>query len=66
MVMGGLGLSFPAGPRASVQLFGRVNYQLSKYQSDGLDAWNLTSPATTSVGKSSMVFQFGAGLRIGR
>lgn len=66
MFMGGVGLSFPAGPRASVQVFGRVNYQVSKYESQGLDDWNALAPPTTSEGKSSLVFQFGAGLRIGR
>jgi hypothetical protein len=66
IVMAGLGFSFPAGPRASVHLFGRANYHVSKYESDGLDEWNSLSPPTTSEGKSTLVLQFGAGLRIGR
>jgi len=57
MAMGGAGLSFPAGPRFSIQLFGRANYLFSKYKSDAIDPLE---------GKSGLLLQFGVGLRVGR
>jgi hypothetical protein len=71
-VMGGLGLSFPVGPRISLQLFGRAYYQFSAYDSDGLDDFNTfivenfapTEPRIEGV--RSMLLQFGVGLRVGR
>jgi len=67
-VMGGIGLSFPAGPRFSVQVFGRAQYLLSKYSSDFLDYLNAPPPltATPLEGKAGLVLQFGLGLRVGR
>ena len=67
-VMGGLGISCPAGPRASVQISGRVRYQVSAYDSDAIAI--LEDPGT-GFGHSLAVekplwFQLGIGLRIGR
>jgi len=64
-VMGGIGLSFPAGPRFSVQFAGRVQYHLSEYSSDGLDQIN-TIFGTTTAGDKPLMLQFSVGLRIGR
>jgi hypothetical protein len=64
-VMGGLGLSFPAGPRFSIQVFGRAHYLLSKYSSDFLDEVN-QGASDPLDGKSGLMAQFGLGLRVGR
>ena len=66
MIAGGAGLSFPIGPRASLQVFGRANYQLSEYSSEGLDTWNGYPPPSSVQGEKSLVMLLGAGLRIGR
>jgi hypothetical protein len=66
-VTGGIGLSFPAGPRFSVQVHGRVQYHLGEYSSEGLD--DLESPTffdRQMEAKKPMVVQLGIGLRIGR
>jgi len=74
-IMGGAGLSFPVGPRASLQLFGRAYYQLKAYESNALTNFNqsidsINSQFGTNVanldGKKSILLQFGLGLRVGR
>jgi hypothetical protein len=67
-VMGGMGLSFPAGPRFSIQVFGRAQYLLSNYSSDFLDYLNAPPPLTPTPleGKKGLMMQFGLGLRVGR
>jgi hypothetical protein len=65
IVMAGAGLSFPAGPRATVQVFGRFHYQMSEYSSDFLD--DLSQIFGFPIeGEKSIAFQVGLGLRIGR
>lgn len=59
-VMGGIGFAFPVGRRVTLQLFGRVNYQLSEYSSDFFDT------ITGITGEKTLLFNFGAGLRVGR
>ena len=66
VVTGGAGLSFPIGPRASLQVFGRANYGLSAYSSPGLDKWNGYPPPSNVQGEKPLVLLLGAGLRIGR
>lgn len=64
-VMGGAGLSFPVGPRASLQVFGRAYYQMREYSSNVLDLINQGNP-NPLVGKKTILLQFGLGLRVGR
>jgi hypothetical protein len=66
MVMAGVGLSIPAGPRFNLQVYGRAQYHLSAYESDGLDNWNSLPPPTSVTGEKLLLLQFGVGLRVGR
>jgi hypothetical protein len=65
LVRVGGGLSFPAGPRATVQIFGRAHYQFSEYSSEGLDEISQAFGVTIE-GEKALAFQLGVGLRIGR
>jgi len=70
-LMGGLGFSFPVGRRVSLQLFGRGYYQLNAYDSGVLaPTGDVSQTSNTQVssanGEKTLLYQFGAGLRVGR
>jgi hypothetical protein len=67
-VLGGVGVSFPVGPRASLQIFGRAYYELSDYSSNFVDSVNedLQGSGTQLQGDKSILLQLGLGLRVGR
>jgi len=64
-VFAGVACNLPIGPRASIQLFGRV-VGASTYVSKGLDDWNNTDPPSNLKGKFNVGFLVGAGIRVGR
>ena len=70
-LMAGLGFSFPVGRRVSLQLFGRGYYQLSEYDAGVLaSSGDVNQTSLTQIssaqGEKTMLFQFGAGLMVGR
>jgi len=61
----GLAYNVPIGPRASIQLFGRVLGGFG-YSSTGLDDFNAAPPASNMKSEFNLGFLVGAGIRVGR